>query len=465
MIKATKIHWFKFGLYSFLWLLFTIWATSWWLLIGIPIIFDLYITRKIHWVFWKKKNVDKQARIVEWLDAIIFAVVVASFVKTFFFGAYAIPTPSMEGSMLVGDYLFASKFTLGPRVPNTPVTIPFMHHSIPGTTIKCYSDIINLPYKRFAGLRGVKNGDVVVFNYPEGDTLSVKFQSDLSYYAMVRRYGKEGVLQNEDEFGKIISRPVDKRELYVKRCVAIAGDILEVKHNQLLINEKKVFHKKEQFCYAVCTKEPLDDKQLKKMGISFRDIMLFKKEELADSSFLKMYGYKFAEVSKYQYVYNIPLNKQMVEEFYSNNDVVKIIKSEMNGIDDTFPQDYDNFKWNRDNYGPLRIPKQDVSIEISKKNIALYRRIIQVYENNKLEYAPNGDILINGKVAKTYTFKMNYYFMMGDNRHNSADSRFWGFVPEDHVVAKASIIWLSFDSEKAWFSGKIRWNRVLKFIE
>lgn len=438
--------WFKTICYSILWFLFCIWNWNFWLILLIPVIYDYYITKKVNWKFWKKRGVEKHSKWVEWLDSIIYAVIVASFIKTFFFGAYMIPTPSMEKSLLVGDMLFASKVQYGPKRPSIPLSLPFMHHSIPGTKTKSYLDWIQLPFKRLPGFGEVEKGDVVVFNYPEGDTLSEKFQSDISYYKLVREYGRERVLSNPQSFGKIIYRPVDKRELYVKRCVGKAGDSLEVRHNDLFVNGELVEFEKEQYNYIVKTNQfGLNKKALKKLGIDYGHIEKY---------------------SNLKNTYRIPLTKEYVQELKKMKNILSITKIEypLNSMGtDLYPND-SRFKWSRDNFGPIYIPKKGDKLELNIANLPLYSRIIGVYENNQLE-VKDSTIYINGQVATNYTFKMDYFFMMGDNRHNSADSRFWGLVPEDHIVAKGSIIWLSLDNELSWLEGKIRFSRILKFIE
>ena len=226
MNKLLDSKWFKFGLVGGLYLLWVIWLNNYWWLIGLGVIYDIYITEKVHWSFWKKKNPEdgKQTKVVEWVDAIIFAVIAATFIRMFFIEAYTIPTSSMEKSMMVGDYLFVSKTAYGPKMPNTPISFPFVHHTMPmSTTMKSFSTIIHNPYRRIAGFGKVKNDDVVVFNFPEGDTVAVNMQ-ERSYYELVRSYGRDKVWGDKRVFGDIIYRPVDKRENYIKRCVAIAGD-------------------------------------------------------------------------------------------------------------------------------------------------------------------------------------------------------------------------------------------------
>ena len=226
--------WIKFGIYGFLYFLWVLWLGNFWFLLGIPLIFDIYITKLVHWAFWKKKGVEKQTKTVEWIDAIIFAVVAASFIRTFFIEAYTIPTSSMEKTLLVGDYLFVSKVSYGPRLPNTVLAIPFAHHTMPLTKYTpAFLTWIEEPYKRLKGLGKVERNDEVVFNFPEGDTVVLQHQEQ-SYYEMVRELGRKQVWDNFD----IAVRPVDKKENYIKRCVAIAGDTIEVKHGWLYVNGK-----------------------------------------------------------------------------------------------------------------------------------------------------------------------------------------------------------------------------------
>jgi len=436
-----KNKYFLFGFYAFIYLLFVLWIGNFWLLLGIPILFDLYISKKVNWTFWKKQNVEKQTKLVEWIDAIIFAVVAATIIRTFFIEAFTIPTPSMEKSLLVGDYLFVSKVSYGPKLPNTPLAFPFAHHTLPFTeSTKSYLEWIKMPYKRLLGLGEVKNDDIVVFNFPEGDTVILTRQEE-SYYAVCREEGRENVLRRYP----IVVRPVDKRENYIKRCVAIAGDTLKIVHGNVFINGKsqKKLEKMQHKYYVATDSSGLNAERLQEMGLSLYDI---KKSRFSPSQFI------------------FPLEEKNVSKIKSFPNVksVEKIENPVNiGVKYIFPHDT-SFHWNEDNFGPLWIPKKGVTIPLTLKNLPLYRRIITAYELNSLEIK-NSAIFINGKEAKEYTFKMNYYFLMGDNRHNSADSRFWGFVPEDHVVGKAVFIWLSLDADKEFLS-KIRWSRLFKFI-
>ena len=445
MENLLNSKWFKFGLVGGIYLLWVVWLNNYWWLIGLGVIYDIYVTQKVHWSFWKKKNPPegKQTKVVEWVDAIIFAVIAATFIRMFFIEAYTIPTSSMEKSMMVGDYLFVSKTAYGPKMPNTPISFPFVHHTMPlSTTMKSFSTIIHNPYRRIAGWGKVKNDDVVVFNFPEGDTIAMNMQ-DRSYYELVRSYGRDKIWGDKGVFGDIIYRPVDKRENYIKRCIAIAGDSLKIVNGLVYVNGKP---QKEiqgiQYKYLINTNgTAINNVALEKLDITRSDI------EESDSRYI------------------LPLT---VEQF-KKMDALKFIQSKervLSPIDFSdpaiFPSD-PTFSWNLDNFGPIWIPKKGVIINLSLSNLPLYERIINVYEENKL-LVKDGTIYINGAPASTYTFKMDYFWMMGDNRNNSADSRYWGFVPEDHVVGKASFVWLSLDKNKSFLS-KIRWNRFFMSVK
>jgi signal peptidase I len=444
-IYANK--WVRFAIWGTLYLLWVIWLGNYWFLLGLGVVFDIYVSKKVHWAFWKKKNPPngKQTKTVEWIDAIIFAVIAASFIRLFFFEAYVIPTSSMEKSMMVGDYLFVSKVAYGPKLPNTPISFPFVHQSMPMTNhkVKSYVEWIKNPYRRLAGFSKVKNNDVVVFNFPEGDTVAVNYASS-SYYDLVRAYGRERVVSDERTFGKIYSRPVDKRENYIKRCIGIPGDSILIVDGQVFVNGKKQMeHAGRQYNYVVTTDGSLiNPKSLDKLEIANDDREMYSGGR-----------------------YMFPLSNEKVAKLKELKNVVSVNKFIMpagNYDASIFPHSAD-YPWNVDNFGPLYIPKKGASVNLTTKNLPLYSRIIDVYEENDLEV--KGDqIFINGQPASSYTFKMNYYWMMGDNRHKSADSRYWGYVPEDHVVGKASLIWMSLDKDKK-FPANIRFKRIMKGVK
>lgn len=387
----------------------------------------------------------KKTFVREWTDAIIFAVVAATIIRTFLLEAYTIPTSSMEKSLLVGDYLFVSKITYGPKVPNTPLSFPFVHHTLPLTeNVKSYVEWITLPFYRFAGFKEVDHNDAVVFNYPAGDTVSTRFQSNVSYYTLVNEYGRERVWTDKRNFGDIVVRPVDKRENYVKRCIGLPGDTLTIVNRQVYLNGENADNPEMlQYQYKVTTNgSSLNPKVLDKYNIT----------ETYRGSKPGEFVYILTEESK-EAIEKLPIVTS-IEVF---NEAPGVWKPEI------FPND-SSYKWNRDNFGPLYIPKASVPINLTLKNLSQYNRLITTYEGNTLK-VENGTILINGVPSTSYTPKYNYYWMMGDNRHNSADSRYWGFVPEDHIVGRAEFIWLSLDKDKSLFDGKIRWNRLFSIVD
>lgn len=433
--------WTRFSLVGIPYLFWVIWLNNYWWLLGLGVLFDLYITKKVRWAFWRKKGVKKQSAVVEWVDAIIFALIAASFIRLFLFEAYTIPTSSMEKSMMVGDYLFVSKVSYGPKVPNTPLAFPLVHHTLPLTDhTPSFVEWIKNPYRRLAGLGQIQRGDVVVFNFPAGDTVVAQRQNE-NYHDLVRQYGKDYLYSNYD----ILVRPVDKRENYIKRCVAVAGDSLKVVRGKLWVNGKlSPWEPGMQYRYQIQTNGEflsthfLDEIKIPKADRGYDpetatwDMPL----TLKDSTAIQKLG------------------GRIFMKRYCNEDGE-------NSWQSMYPGDSE-FKWTEDYYGPIWIPKKGVSIALTPRNWKLYVRVIQDYEGNQVKYE-NGKAYINGQLRTSYTFKMNYYWMMGDNRHNSLDSRFWGFVPEDHVVGKASLIWLSLDPDKS-FPFNIRWDRLFKSV-
>ncbi|MDR6784443.1 signal peptidase I [Pedobacter africanus] len=399
------------------------------------------------WKFWQKSNQEdsnkpkkKKSRGREWVDAIIFAVVAATIIRVFFIEAYTIPTASMERSLLVGDFLFVSKMNYGARIPMTPVAFPFAHHTMPVTGTKAYWEGVQWKYRRLPGLSDIKRNDVVVFNYPQGDTVALE-QQDVDYYQMVRAEGWKEINTRYT----IVSRPVDKRENYIKRCIGIAGDTVSMKNGLVSVNGKPEKLKPTgEISYEVVFKTADVNPTV------FEDLGFNISEDIRSSMTPKVYIFNgtapmMAEVKKLDFV-------QSVKEFTAADNIRE---------GDVFPYDK-NRNWNVDNFGPIIIPKKGWTVKLDSVTMPLYERSIRIYEGNKVEKAATG-WLINDKPADSYTFKMDYYWMMGDNRHRSADSRYWGFVPEDHIVGKALFIWMSYDTNASFFK-KIRWGRLLRGI-
>ncbi|MEP7107796.1 MAG: S26 family signal peptidase [Ferruginibacter sp.] len=386
------------------------------------------------------KNYKKSAS-REWIDAAAFAVVAATLIRTFVFEAYTIPTPSMEKTLLVNDFLFVSKSAYGPRIPNTPIAMPFVHHTIPGINTKSYSEWIHIPYTRWFA-SPVKRNDAVVFNFPANDTLindEENFGSKRTYYQAVRDMGRDRVWQNFGDL--IVTRPVDKQENFIKRCVAIAGDKLEIRNAVLFINDSaQPFPPESELKYIVQTTSPLDEEELQTFGIHTDP-------EQGEGEFI---GYNNG-------TYMINMTPGEKKKVAALKNVVKV-DIQFNPISNELYPYYDTAAhWSVDNFGPLWVPKKGVAIQLTPDNYIRYERCIRTYEGNELERR-DGKIFLNGTETTSYTFKMDYNWLMGDNRHNSLDSRYWGFVPEDHVVGKASLIWFS------WEKGP-RWKRLFSVIK
>ncbi len=396
------------------------------------------------WKFWQKTKDDKpkkkKTKTREWVDAIVFAVVAATIIRVFFIEAYTIPTASMERSLLVGDFLFVSKVNYGARIPMTPVAFPFAHHTMPITGTKAYWEGVQWKFRRLPGLSDIKRNDVVVFNYPQGDTVALE-QQDVDYYQMVRAEGWAAINSRYT----IVSRPVDKRENYIKRCIAIAGDTISMSKGLVTVNGKTEKLKSTgQMSYEVMFKTPdINPEVFEDLGFNISD-------DIRSTMTPNVYTFNgtaamMDAVRKLDFVESVSESTVMQSERES----------------DIFPFDK-NRSWNVDNFGPIIVPKKGWTVKLDSVSMPLYERSIRIYEGNNLEKSGDG-WLINGKAADSYTFKMDYYWMMGDNRHRSADSRYWGFVPEDHIVGKALFIWMSYDTNGS-FLNKIRWNRLLSGI-
>ncbi len=387
----------------------------------------------------------KKSTTREWIDAAVFAIVAATIIRTFIFEAYTIPTGSMEKTLLVNDFLFVSKLSYGPRLPNTPLAIPFIHHTIPGSSSRSYTELIRIPYRRWFA-SPVNRYDVVVFNFPEGDTVINKerYQSEHPYYQVIREFpnmdenkGREVVLSDPNEYPLVI-RPVDKRENYIKRCMGVSGDTLQLINSVVYIDGQPAFVPPySQMQYTVVTSgQQLDEEVMKD------DYDLDIQNEVVPTGRPNTYSMLLTEEGRQKLL---------------KNKIAISIEPILDTVNSYLIYPNDNIhKWSVDNFGPIWIPKKGATITLNAENYSIYERPIQVYEGNQLEMR-NGQIYINGQQQNQYTFKLNYYWMMGDNRHFSQDSRFWGFVPEDHVVGSAWMIWMS------WEHG-IRWARMFRII-
>ncbi|WP_270611132.1 S26 family signal peptidase [Bacteroides intestinalis] len=490
MRKATRAQWIKFAIITVLYLAFLVWVKSWLGLIVLPFIFDIYISKKIPWGFWKKSKNPAVRNIMSWVDAIVFALVAVYFVNIYVFQNYQIPSSSLEKSLLVGDYLYVSKLSYGPRVPNTPLSMPLAQHTLPLVNTKSYIEWPQWDYKRVPGLGKVKRNDIVVFNFPAGDTVATNYQQtdfySLAYNEGQRMYpnpvnmdsltrkqqravydlyynaGRNLILSNPKMYGDVVVRPVDRRENYVKRCVGLPGDTLEIRDAQVYIDGKPLENPEDmQLNYLVQTTGPyITEDMFRELGISKDDQAMVTNESL-----LMEMGLTHRDAQgRLAPTYDLPLTKKMLETLSANKKLVsRIVMEPEMFTGQMYPLNLYT-KWDRNNYGPIWIPKKGATIKLTEDNLPIYERPIRAYEGNTLEVKEDG-IYINGKKTDEYTFKMDYYWMMGDNRHNSADARSWGFVPEDHVVGKPIVVWLSLDKDRGWFDGKIRWNRIFKWVK
>ena len=437
---------------------------------------------------WTSK---KKTMIREWSEALLFAVIAASAIRTFFFEAFTIPTPSMEKSMLVGDYLFVSKLSYGPKVPQTPLSVPFLHNALPGGMTNSYSEAMSLPYFRLPGFGSVERLDAVVFNFPHGDTIMVDpFYAGHDYYSYVRKEGivlatgYEKYAANPERFnqlarnnfaikklctvcgyernqrapkpmpiGGVRYRPMDKRENYVKRCIGVPGDNLSIINRQVHIDGQPLQDPEGvMHSYQFQVKSPA----------ALRKIYAEYKVNINDRNSMNDSGAT---------VYQSSFTAADAAALRSNSDIMKI---EVNN--DTLPESFDPQAlfpnssmapfntWTRDNFGPVHIPSKGETVPLTPENIALYRRVIQNYEGNTLKVV-DGKAIINDSPADNYTFKQGYYWMMGDNRHQSADSRYWGFVPEDHIVGKPVFTWFSKEDPNYQESAELRWKRMFRFVD
>jgi signal peptidase I len=381
----------------------------------------------------------------EWTDTIVFAVSAAMLIRTFFFENYTIPTSSLEGTLLVGDFLIVDKITYGIRLPNTPLSFPLVHNTLPFTenSVNSYVEWLTIPYVRLPKIREIKRNDIVVFNYPEGDTVLTEFQSSQMYTELCHSYGRDVVLSNPFQ-----TRPVDKRDNYVKRCVATPGDKLEIKQGRLYINNELAYQAKRlQTTFLL----HLDLKKMVNTNEIYNDLLDLD---------VNVDKFNFSQITSDSFIVHTDFDKiKQIRNFKYMISATEIIYPAPDNFNFMFPHDKSNFHWSVDNYGPITIPQNGTTVSLTPQNISMYERIIGIYEGNTLEQR-EGKFYINGKESSSYTFKMDYYFMMGDNRHNSQDSRAWGFVPEDHIVGRPLMIFMSWNQLK----NTIRWDRLLNWV-
>lgn len=441
--------WVAAGVWSAVFVAFVVWCawddskSLWWLLL-LPVIVDMFTTKYIPWNWWRRyKPLTKEEReagkvnphesgwkytVCSWVDAILFALIAVYFINLYVFQNYQIPSSSLEKTLRVGDFLYVSKMSYGARVPNTPLSMPLVQHTFPNWLGggKSYIDKPQWAYKRLRGWDTLEKGDIVVFNFPAGDTVCTKMQNP-DYYTLCHYYGKRVVENRKDVFGDIVVRPVDRRENYVKRCVGTAGDTLQIIDNVVYINGvAEPRHEELQYNYIVHTDgHVLGNSYLSKIGVSKDD-----------------------RESNGAGVYHLPLTQAMKAELEKNPHIVNIeIEPETMG-GEVYPLGHND--WTRDNYGPIYIPRKGDTVMITEDNYWLYKRIGDAYEHQPM------------RIDEPYTFAMDYYWMMGDNRHKSADSRYWGFVPEDHIVGRPVFIWLSIEKDNPWGKGHIRWRRLFQ---
>lgn len=404
----------------------------------------------------------------DWAEAVVFALIAAILIRGFVFELFSIPSSSMEKSLLVGDHLVVSKLAYGPRVIQTPLSLPLVHNLVPGINIKSYFDWPHLPYHRYPGYSHVKRYDAVVFNFPAGDTILSNFpDGKYTYYDAIERYGREAVVSGQvvdgekGPLGRIVTRPVDKREHYIKRCIGLPGENLQIVDQRVLINGEEIEAPEEaQFMYAVLVSPSFDyTKLLDKYGVSQEDMEYAR-------YYQNMIYYEHGIPVPHLFV---PLTKENSERLAAEYPAVTKVEPLPNGpyaikeylgltADTTVLYAHvERRGWTVDNFGPIHIPAAGEVLHLTLDNLPLYRRVITAYEGNTLEVR-GGAIFINGQQSDTYTVQQNYYWMMGDNRHNSQDSRFWGFVPEDHIAGRALRVLWSWDRDHH----RIRWNRTFK---
>ena len=443
--ETTRGGWIRAGIWGTLYVAFVIWvawgdwASLGWLVL-LPLVIDMFTTRYINYSWWRKYKPEESTAgnaflytLFSWIDAIVFALVAVYFINLYIFQNYQIPSSSLEKTLRVGDFLYVSKMAYGARVPQTPLSMPLVQHTMPEWLGggKSYLDKPHWEYKRLKGWTSPKKGDIVVFNFPAGDTVCTKMQNP-DFYTLKHYYGEALVKSRKDVFGEIVVRPVDRRENYVKRCVGEPGDSLRIVDN--------IVYTKEQRNDVQCTKEWTREPEREGLQLNY---LVRTDGHVFGGKYLEKVGISVADrIQVDAQTWHFPLTEGMKAELEKNPHVVAMIVEPEERGGDVYPLGHNS--WTRDNYGPIYIPRKGDKIMITEENYRVYKRIADAYEFKPM------------KIGEEYEFEMDYYWMQGDNRHNSADSRYWGFVPEDHIVGRPVFIWLSLDKD----TRSIRWNRL-----
>lgn len=417
-----------------------IWIGLYFLLPLNLVFFDIFLTRRVDWTLRSYGLPRNLQAGIEWTSIVLLALICSFTIKVLFVETYKIPTPSMEETLLAGDYIFVSKLAFGPRLPETPLAIPFYHNKLPSGK-KSYSERLQMPHKRLNGFSRVKHGDIIVFNFPEGDSMVVQYPGQ-NYYSLVRQYGRDYILS---EF-EIITHPVDKRENYIKRCIGLPGDTIFVSEGKIQINGRlKSEQPLQKYKYYVTTRgTPLPD-------------------QLLDSLKILKSAVTYNPINSLHVLYLSNENVPALRSFPGVRSISRYTEPTLSFQNQEIFPHSNEYRWTGDNFGPLKIPSRGDSIQLDLLNLPLYQRLIDIYEENDLE-VKDGVILVNGKEADNYVFKMDYYFVMGDNHHNSADSRYWGFVPEDHLLGKAVLVLFSLKPDTP-FIGGLRKERIFRSIK